>query len=402
MIMKSSQSQQRNVLHLIGSFDQGGSERQALQLVRLMRGRERVHLACLARRGALLPEAEALGCGDISEFPLTSFYDRNMLTQLRRFARHLREQEITVVQTHDFYTNVFGMIGASLARVPARIAARRETAGFRTPAQLAVERGAYRLAHAVVANAEAVKAQLIREGVRAQKIVTVYNGIDMERVREGGDVPRAEALAALGLPQDVPRRLVSIVANLRHPVKDHATFLRAARRVHAAVPDAAFVLAGEGSLTEPMRALASELGIARETFFIGSCEQVASLLSLSDVCVLSSRAEGFSNALLEYMAAARPVVATEVGGAREAVAEGETGYLVQPGGDEAMAARIVALLRDPERARAMGERGRQIVEAKFSTGAQLERTLSLYDQLLKPAPTPLARAADGVRSEGAS
>lgn len=401
-MMKGSQSQPRNVLHLIGSFDQGGSERQALQLARLMRGRERVHLACLERRGALLPEAEALGCGEIAEFPLTSFYDRNMLTQLRRFASHLREREIAVVQTHDFYTNVFGMIGAALARVPARIAARRETAGFRTPSQLRVERGAYRLAHAVVANAEAVKAQLIREGVPARKIVTVYNGIDMARASEGCDAPRAEALSALGLPQDVPRRFVSIVANLRHPVKDHVTFLRAARRVHAAVPDAAFVLAGEGALTESMRALASELGIGGATFFTGRCDRVASLLSLSEVCVLSSRAEGFSNALLEYMAAARPVVATEVGGAREAVVEGETGYLVPPGDDEAMAARIISLLRDPGRSRAMGERGRQIVEAKFSTGAQLERTLSLYDQLLKPAPTPLARAADGVRSQGAS
>ena len=123
-------------------------------------------------------------------------------------------------------------------------------------------------------------------------------------------------------------------------MKDHPTFLRAAKRVHEAVPEAAFVLAGEGRLTDSLRALAAELGLARDAFFIGRCSRIAELLAVSDVCVLSSKAEGFSNSILEYMAAARPVVVTNVGGAREAVAEGETGYLVEAGDDETMAARI--------------------------------------------------------------
>ena len=400
--MNDFQPLKRNVLHLIGSFHQGGSERQALQLARLMHenGRNQVHLACLNRNGVLLGEAEALSLDAIPEFPLTSFYDRNMFAQLSRFARYLRSHNISVVQTHDFYTNVFGMAGAAWARVPARIAARRETSGFRSPSQLRVERWAYKLAHAIVANAEAVKEQLVREGVAAGKVTTIYNGLDMERLTLGGDVPRAEALASLGLPLDKGRHFVTIVANLHHSVKDHPTFLRAAQRVYAAVPESAFVLAGEGELIEPMRALADELGISRETFFIGRCQQVAELLALSDVCVLSSKAEGFSNSILEYMAAGRPVVATDVGGAREAIIEGETGYLVQSGDDEALATRIVSLLREPERARAMGARGRQVVEEKFSSGAQLERTLNLYERLLTKPHSGPARVG-GVSREGA-
>jgi glycosyltransferase involved in cell wall biosynthesis len=101
------------------------------------------------------------------------------------------------------------------------------------------------------------------------------------------------------------------------------------------------------------------------------------------VCVLSSTAEGFSNSILEYMAASRPVVATDVGGAREAVVDGLTGYLVRMDDDKAMADRIIYLLRNSEVATAMGRSGRQVVEEKFSCEAQLEKIETLYDRLLK-------------------
>jgi glycosyltransferase involved in cell wall biosynthesis len=370
---------------MTGSFAQGGSEVQAVRLARSLRasGRYGVLLACLDREGPLLAEAESLGVGPVPGFPLNSFYDLNMARQLWRCARFMREQAVTIVQTFDFYTNVFGMMAATLARVPARVAARRETFGFRTEMQRRAERVAYRMAHAVVVNSEAVGRQLLIEGVPARKLFTVYNGLDVEGVAPRAGLTRAEMLAACGLPERAhARRLVSIVANLRHAVKDHPTFLRAARRVREAVPEAAFVLAGEGELTGEMRALADELGIGADVFFTGRCARVAELLAASEVCVLSSRAEGFSNSILEYMAAGRPVVATDVGGAREAIVEGETGYLVAAGDDAALAARVVELLMDAPRARAMGEAGRRRVEAEFSCEAQLERTLAVYERLL--------------------
>ena len=376
---------QPNVLIFTGSFEQGGSERQAVQLARLLHesGRFRVHVACLESSGVLRAEVERLNLGEMPSFPLTSFYDRNMLTQLRRCVRFLRAHEFDVVQTFDFYTNIFGMTAAALARTPARIAARRETAGTKTAAQLFIERRAYNLAHAVVANAEAVRQELIAAGVQARKVVTIYNGMDIERVAPAPRLSRAEALQLFKLPTDAPRRFVTIVANMRHALKDQPTFLRAAKRVREVVRDAAFVLAGEGELLEETRAFAAELGLERDAFFIGRCAQVSELLNLSDVCVLSSRGvEGFSNSITEYMAAARPVVATDIGGAREAILAGETGFIVAPGDDEAMAARIIELLKDPARAQAMGRRGHERVKQMFSCAAQLERTEALYEQLL--------------------
>ncbi|HEX7316903.1 MAG TPA: glycosyltransferase [Pyrinomonadaceae bacterium] len=370
------------VLHLINSFEQGGTERQTLQLARLLKegGKYDVGLACLNPHGILRAEAESLDLGHIEHYKLTSFRDANFVRQVRRLARRLRSDRITVVHAHDFYTNVFGMAAARLAGVPARVASKRDIAGFRTPAQNFVERCAFRLARRVVVNSEAVRAFLVSGGVPTKKVVTLYNGLDPARVEPPVDFDEDETRAALGLPQTRP--LVTIIANLQHEVKDHRTFLRAARRVKESVPGAAFVLAGEGDLTEPLRAYAAELGLADDVFFIGRCARVAELLAVSDVCVLSSVAEGFSNSILEYMAASRPVVVTDVGGAREAVEEGETGFIVAPGDDEAMGERVALLLSEPARARRMGERGRRVVEERFSCAAQLAGVERLYEELL--------------------
>lgn len=390
-----------NVLHIINSFEQGGTERQAVQLVRLLHEdtRYRIHLATLDNRGILCNEAELIGLGEIKEYPLNSFYDRNFLKQIRRCVRFLKNHEIDIVHTHDFYTNTFGMTAARLAGVPVRIASKRDTQGFCSPTQRRVERTIYRMAHSVITNAEAVRKQLIGENVSAGKIVTVYNGLDMKRVAPQSHLDRAAVLTMLNLPNG--RLFVTIVANIQHPVKDHATFLRAAAHVHKKVPEAGFVIAGEGRLMNELKALAAELGIGNDTFFIGRCQHVAELLSISNVCVLSSIAEGFSNSILEYMAAGRPVVVTDVGGAREAVSDNETGFLVAAGDDQNMAARIVTLLTEPERARVMGERGRAIVEERFSCVAQLENTTALYERLLARSLETVETALKGLHRERA-
>jgi glycosyltransferase involved in cell wall biosynthesis len=275
-------------------------------------------------------------------------------------------------------TNFFGMAGAMLARTPARVASKRETA-FRTPAQQKLERLAFRGAHRIVANAAAVRRWLIDSGVAPGKIVTLYNGLDLARLTVPENWQRDAACVSFGVP--ATRRYVVIVANLRHQVKNHPMFLRAAQKLRAAVPDAGFLIAGEGELQPDLEQLAAELGIAGDVFFLGRCTRVAELLALSEACVLSSRAEGFSNSILEYMAAARPVVVTDVGGAREAVSEGENGFLVPSDDDELMAQRLISLLQNPSRAQAMGAHGRRVVQERFSCAAQLSQAQELYESL---------------------
>jgi glycosyltransferase involved in cell wall biosynthesis len=378
------------VLQLIDSFHQGGSERQALQLTRLLRDsdRFRVQLACLNPNGVLRSEIENLEVGEIPAFPLTAFYNLQAFSQMRRFARYLRSSEVQVLHTHDFYTNIFGMFAGGLARVPVRVASMRETSGMRTSGQKRLQRVAYSLAHQVVANSDAVRQELVSQGVSAEKITVIYNGLDVSRVTTPASSSRAESFARIGLPpaMDGQHAYVTIVANMRHEVKDLPMFLRAARRVRDAVPTAAFLLAGEGDLMPSLQALARELGIDDCTYFLGRCELLADLLNISDVCVLSSKAEGFSNSILEYMAGGCPVVATDVGGAREAIVEGVTGYLVPAGDEREMAERIVKLLVNEDRL-IMGAEGQKVILQKFSPEAQLARTEELYDRLLGVAQT---------------
>ena len=143
------------VLHLVGSFQQGGSEGQAIQLCREQRNVEwlSVRLACLDKSGPLHDVASHM-VDEIPAFPLTSFYDSNFVKQLTRFVNLLKKERVEIVHTHDFYTNVFGMSAAAIAGVPVRIASRRDTGALRTPWQLRVERQIFRLADKVVGNSD--------------------------------------------------------------------------------------------------------------------------------------------------------------------------------------------------------------------------------------------------------
>jgi len=371
------------LLHLIDSFHQGGTERQAVQLVRLLyeTGRYGVHVAVLNGDGILRGEVDRLGIGPIEEFRLEGFHRPSTAWQLQRFVGLLRRLKIDLLHTHDFYTNIFGMAGGAAAGVRMRVASRREIDVGRTRAQRFVERRAFTAAHALVVNAEAIKRDLTRNGVPSRKIHTIYNGVDASRVQVAPATGRAEALGALGVAAPDDCLFVTILANLRLPIKDHPTFLRAARLVRQAVPQARFIIAGEGELLEPMRRLGAELGLSADVFFTGPCRMVPELLSVSDVCVLSSMSEGFPNVIVEYMTAGRPVVSTDVGGAGEAIIDGSTGFLVAPGDFERMADRIIRLLPDAPQRKRMGWLGRTIALEKFSLRSQLERTEALYEKL---------------------
>lgn len=371
------------VLHLIGSFETGGSETQAVQLVRLLHADSRceVFAACLDRRGPLGAKLAAVGINDIPEYKLTSFHNWNAITQLRRLVWYLRARRISVVHTHDFYTNIFGITAACLAGVPVRIAARRESSSFRSSVKRAAERIAYRYATVVLANCADVKRQLVTEGVDERKIRVIYNGLDTQRFYLPESASRVQIANSFGL--DPSKRFISLVANLRHAVKDHPTFLRAAARVSQQEPDTRFVLAGEGPLAGEIREFTTHLGVADRVIFLGRCDRVPDVLAITDVAVLSSVSEGFPNSVLEYMAAGCPVVSTDVGGVREMLTPGEGGYLVKPGDDAAMADSILNILRNPSLACSMREHGRRAAEQRFSCKALLENVLSLYDTLLQ-------------------
>ncbi len=371
----------KNILQFIGSFHTGGSERQAVQLVHLLKeaGKFNVFLATLNREGALLEEVAGLRFNQIPEFPLISFYDLNFAKQIKNCVKFLRENKIEIVHTHDFYTNIFGITAAKLAGVKVKIASKRETGGMRSNLQKTIEKRIFGWADAVAVNSKAVEKYLIDEGISREKLELIYNGLDLERLQPKL-TDRKQILEKLGLPTDENIKFITLVANLRHDVKNQPMFLRAAQKVSAKFPNAHFVLAGEGELREGLENLARELKIVGNTHFIGRCEIVPELLSASFSGTLTSFHEGFSNSILEYMAAKLPVVATNVGGASEAIVENETGFLVKSDDDETFANCLIALLEDETKARKFGENGAKIVAEKFSVAAQLKNVSELYER----------------------
>lgn len=377
----------KRVLQFIGSFNQGGTERQAVALTRALKndGTFDVYAATLNQDGVLRGEVDAIGLDQIPEFPLTSFYNLKFVHEVRRCAKYLRDNKIDLVHTHDFYTNVFGMAAATLARVPVRVASKRETGGMRSRAQRVVEKFAFGLANAIIANSNAVRDHLIDHGISADKINVVHNGV----VLTGAHAPCMQTVGDLVPSVSENARLITLVANLRHAVKNIPMLLRAAKRVIEQHEDAHFVIAGEGELRNELEGLAVRLGVARNVHFIGRCDDVPGLLAASYACVLTSTAEGFSNSLIEYMAVGKPVVATNVGGAAEAVVDGETGYLVASDDGAAMAERLIELLGDKDLAAAIGARAKQTAIERFAPEAQLDKVLRLYNELLvnKHCPT---------------
>ncbi len=366
---------------MIGSFHLGGSETQAVALTGMLReeGSFDVLAATLNNEGVLKKKFVDAYPEEIPEYRLTSFYDVNFIRQVRRFAKYLRENKVDLIHTHDFYTNVFGMAAATLAGARVRIASKRESEGMRSAAQDVIEKLAFGRADAILVNSTAVLDHLARRNIPTDKMCLVYNGIDFERFHKmasDGDK------SSHGLPTGENIRFVTLVANLRHRVKNIPMLLRTAKHINDLHPDVHFVIAGEGELEPGLRGLARELDVADRVHFIGRCNDVPSLLAASYACVLTSTAEGFSNSLIEYMAAGKPVVATNVGGAAEAMDDGVTGYLVAPDDDRKMAEHLIELLSDEVKAVQMGEKGRRIAREKFSHTSQLSKILDLYNDHL--------------------
>jgi glycosyltransferase involved in cell wall biosynthesis len=373
----------KNVLQFIGSFHQGGSERQAVQLARLMQEDEtfNVLVATLNKEGVLLNELEEMGFTQIPEFRLTSFFNLDFLKQIRACAEFLRENKIEIVHTHDFYTNIFGILAARYAKIPVKIASKRETGGMRSENQNRIEKFVFKIADKITVNAEAVKVYLVEKDISADKIKIIYNGLDLERLQPK-EKNRGKICGILDLPKEENIKFITIVANLRHEVKNQELLLCAAKRLKVNFPNAHFVFAGEGKRKTELENIAEELDIKNNTHFIGRCDIIPELLSISYACVLTSTAEGFSNSILEYMSAAKPVVTTNVGGAGEAIIDGETGYLIESGDVEGLEKCLAELLENPETANEMGKKAKKIVEEKFSTETQLKNLVNFYQSCI--------------------
>ena len=232
----------------------------------------------------------------------------------------------------------------------------------------------------IVCISEAVRAQLVADGVPPEKLVVIPSGVDTRRFAGLSTPPlfRRE----LDIPEG--RLVIGTVAALAD-CKDYPTLLRAARLVLAAEPGVTFVAAGDGPLREELSALAAELDLGGRFRFLGFRDDVGALLKSFDIFVLASKTEGLGTSILDAQAAGLPVAACRAGGIPEIVTDRETGLLVPPEDPEALAAALLELARDPGLRAALGSRA-----AAAAVGHDVSRTVAAHLQLYRElaAQTP--------------
>jgi glycosyltransferase involved in cell wall biosynthesis len=365
------------VVHYVDSNTYGGCEAVVLLLLsgldrRVWRPMLFYHEGAGIER--LLVEAAR---HDVPCRPVPRITNRNLPAALIRFARELKRAQASVFHMHLNWPLGcrYATTAALLARVPAVVS----TAHLCSPIT-DIRFGAIRmrLRTAIVDRYVAVSSAMtacLRDtlGIPEAKVRVIQNGIDVAAVRgECDPVLRASLTGGTNRP------VVFTPARL-HTQKGHDYLLEAA----AQVPDAVFVLAGDGEERARLEDRARQLQVADRVRFLGNRQDVPALLACCDLFVLPSLYEGLPLSVLEAMAAGRPVVATAIGGTDEAVIDGVTGLLVPPADAGALATAIRRVLSDPQLAAALAAAGRAAVTEKFSSQAMVRNTARLYDELLQ-------------------
>ncbi len=332
-----------------------------------------------------MPEATVLP--DVERFVIPSlqrainpWQDVAVLCSL---ARLLLRERVDIVHTHSSKAGIVGRLAARLVRVPV---AMHTIHGFgvdvgRGPVRSMLrwsERFAATMTDRLVAVSHRTREDGLRMGIgHLRQYVTIPYRIDDAARSCSIDQRRATRrnLNLNGAPT------VGMIACLK-PQKAPLDFLRVAHQVLQHVPSAQFLLVGDGELRDQIKTDIQRLGLSSRCRLLGWRRDVPELLSAMDVLALSSRWEGLPIAILEAMAAGKPVVAMNVGGVGEAVTDGQTGFVIPPGNLRLMVDRIVSLLQSPEQAVEMGERGRERFHAQFLGAAQMVEQLdALYQEV---------------------
>jgi glycosyltransferase involved in cell wall biosynthesis len=377
------------VLHLSSSSGPGGAETVMTGVAAGLDPARFRSIVCLFREGWLRERCEGLGL-ETHVLPMSGMLD---LGWFRRFTGLLRDRRVALIHAHEFGANTWGTMAGQLARRPvvATVHGRSYYAdcGRRRLAYRVVSRSA-----AMVAVSEDVKRFVVEStGVSASRVRVVHNGIGP--VEPVSAEARARVRADLGIRDN--EQIVTLVGSL-YPVKGHRYLVEAAPRILRACPSTVFLIAGRGECEPALREQARSLGIEGRVRLLGLRKDVPTLLAIGDVFVQPSLSEGLSIAILEAMAAARPVVTTRVGGNPELVVDGETGFLVEPGDARGLAAAVTRVLTDRAEARRLGERGAERVRSRFTVEAMVREYEAIYDAALGRAT--LAEAASASRMIG--
>lgn len=366
------------IVYLITGLSTGGSE-TALAMLLARLDRDRFHPTVVCLKNGDTPIGAEIRSLDIPVLDLDLVRPAR-IGALWRLYSLFHDTRPEIVHAWLFHAVVVARLLGRMAGVPIVISA-RQNVNLGSPFRDMVNRLTIGTDDQVIAVSEAARrVDIERAGAAREKVVVVYNGVDLGAYPPVTPQMRAEARSALGLPSGI--KLVGTVARL-HPSKGIDCLITAAAQVLARLPHTRFLVVGDGTERAALERLARELGIADRLFFLGERRDVSFLLPGLDLFVLPSREEGMGIALIEAMASGVPVVATATGGIVEVVEDTVSGFLVPPGDANALAATIISALNAPRLADQMSTNARQRVAAMFSINTTVRRTQEIYEALLK-------------------
>jgi glycosyltransferase involved in cell wall biosynthesis len=381
VLMPATRDFRPHILYVIDQLCQlGGAERALLQIVNRLsieRFRASVVTFQINSQLDLLKKMPVR----LHVLPLRKAYDLNAVRMAIHLRRILKLENTAIVHTFFETSDLWAAPVARISGCPILISSRRDMGILRARKHQLAYPFVNRIFDRVLAVSDEVRSYCIQhDHLRPHRVETLYNGVDLAAL----DVSAAagNGRQQLGLSAEVP--IISTLANIRS-IKGVDVLIRAAKRVCSEFPNATFLVVGralEPDTMSGLQALVESLQLTGNIKFVGELANPFPVLRASNVFCLPSRNEGFSNALIEAMGAGLPSVATRVGGNAEAIEEGKSGYLVASEDADAMADRILWLLRDPILAKRMGLTARETVRARFSLEAMMNRLMGIYDELL--------------------
>jgi glycosyltransferase involved in cell wall biosynthesis len=364
-----------HVVHILSSFAMGGQERVAHDLaVSQQRAGWPVTVLSLAPPpdGGLADELRAVG---IATARVARHKPGVAPSLILRLAWWLRQHGAKLVHTHNRMALIYGAPAARIAG--AAVVHTKHGNNPHGGTRLLAGNLAGRCVHAFVAvSPETAAFARKRREVAERRLAVITNGIELARFHPDS-AARAAVRAELGLPADA--WVIGTVGRIAWE-KNQALLVRALAPLLG--PSVRLVIAGDGALRSQLAAQIDELGITSVARLLGVRHDVPAVLNALDTFVLSSDTEGLPLVVLEAMATGLPVVSTAVGGIPTVVAEGDTGHLVPVGDEQALRARVAALIADPSRSRAMGARGRDAAVSRFSAERMQRAYVELYERVL--------------------
>jgi len=373
-----------SILYLIDQMrDMGGAERN---LVNILTHIDQTHFQYFLYTFHLeSPMKELL---EIENIPCTQLPYPTSPDGIKKYLAwvgKIKQQKIHILHSYFESSDIWGTLLAKLAGIPVIVSSKRDLGFLKSKKVLLAYRFINPFITKIIAVSNAVKNQVsIQEKVDLDKIVTIYNGVDIFKF--DGATDQSSLRNGLRLHSSWP--VVGVIANIK-PIKGLEYFIQAAAEIIRQFPYTHFIIVGSGLPTpesqnyyRQLQMLISELKLGDNLFFLGKRDDIPEILSMIDISVLPSLSEGFSNTVIESMAAGKPVVVTDVGGNAEAVVHGKTGYVVPARDVDKLAKAICALLADRNLAHRMGQAGRLRAKQLFSIETMISKIENLYKSLL--------------------